>query len=165
MTVGILDALRADATLIWAVKHDDDAYSPALLRRLLERSDLVSFSEGERSYVTLEGVAPELLVRTGTLVVETHGARGVTWAFGSPDGPHRSGAVAAQAVETSDTTGAGDTFIGTLAGEAARAGGISRLGDEQLAALMTFASNAAAELLRSRSTPGQLVGAPPKETS
>jgi len=163
LTAEVLDTLAADATLIWAVKHDDDAYTPVLLRRLLQRADVVSFSEGERAYVSLDGVEPELLVKAGTLVVETRGSRGVAWSFASADGPTRAGSIPVEPVDADDSTGAGDTFIGTLAALAARSGRLDHLGDDDVAAIITSASRAAGDLLRRRSTPDRLVGAPLKE--
>lgn len=163
LTAEVLDTLPDDATLIWAVKHDDDAYTPVLLRRLLERADVVSFSSGERAYVSLDGADPERLGKPGALVVETRGPRGVAWSFASSEGPIRAGSIPVEPVDVDDTTGAGDTFIGTLAGLAAQSGRLDRLSDDDVAALITSASRAAGDLLRSRSTPDRLVGAPLKE--
>jgi sugar/nucleoside kinase (ribokinase family) len=162
----ILDVLPDDATLLWAVKHDANAYSSELLRRVLGRADVVSFSSGERSYVSLDGIAPELLVKPGTLVVETMGSRGVAWSFGSVDGPVRAGSIPVDPVEADDTTGAGDTFIGTLAGLAAQSGPLFERSDDDVAAIITSASSAAAELLRSRSrsTSGPMADVSQKET-
>ena len=151
LTDEVMAALPESATLVWAVKHDDDAYTPSMLRRLLTRADVISFSTGERSYVSLGGTAPELLVRPGALVVETMGSRGVAWAFGSPDGPVRPGSIPVDAVEAADTTGAGDTFIGTLAGLAAQSGSLADQTDDAVAAIVATASRAAGDLLRSRS--------------
>ncbi|WP_158437705.1 carbohydrate kinase family protein [Naasia lichenicola] len=160
LTVEILDMIADEVTLVWAVKHDDDAYSTHTVRRLLARADVVSFSSGERGYLSLDGRRPETLVRPGTLVVETHGARGVSWSFGSPDGGARLGSVPVDAVSAVDTTGAGDTFIGTLAGLTAQSGPLSDRTDEEIAALVGSASRAAADLLRSRSLSGPSAAAP-----
>ncbi len=146
----ILDLVPDAATLVWAVKHDDDAYTPELITRLLGRADVVSFSAGERDYVTQDGVSPEAAVRPGALVVETRGAGGVAWAWGSTDGPASPGVLAVDPVRADDTTGAGDTFVGTLAALIARAGGLDPRGD--IAALITSATRAAGDLLRARST-------------
>ncbi|BDI23991.1 carbohydrate kinase family protein [Herbiconiux sp. L3-i23] len=164
LTEQVLDAVPETATLIWAVKHDDDAYTAELIARLLDRADVISFSEGERSYVSQDGVAPERRATPGTLVVETRGSRGVAWAFASADGAVRAGSIPVEPVAADDTTGAGDTFIGTLAGLAAQSGPLVSQSDEDVAALITSSSRAAGDLLRSRSTSGPTVGAPLKET-
>jgi ribokinase len=163
ITAHVLDGVDPEQTLVWAVKHDDDAYDEASLRRLLDRADIVSFSRGERDYVTVGGVPPERGVRPGTLVIETRGADGVVWSFGSPDGGTRAGSVAADPVDAGDTTGAGDTFVGTLTGLLVGRGRAEDLDDDTLTDLITTASRAATALLRGRTDPGASAGAPQKE--
>jgi ribokinase len=164
ITTRLLDGMSGDQSLVWAVKHDDDAYDEATLRRLLERADVVSFSRGERPYVTLDGVPPERLVRPGTLVVETRGADGVVWSFGSAEGGTCAGSVTTEPVDAHDTTGAGDTFIGTLAALLVDRGPADALPDSDLTDLIATASRAATALLRERTDTGSPAGAPQKET-
>jgi ribokinase len=160
----IIDALPDDVRLAWAVKHDDDAYTSEMVVRILERADIVSFSAGERAYITVDGLEPERRVRPGTLVVETRGAAGVRWAFGSGEGPHRAGSVSVERIAVDDTTGAGDTFVGTLAGLAAGTPSLSGLSDADVARIVTSAATASGELLRRRTTSGRTATAPSKET-
>jgi sugar/nucleoside kinase (ribokinase family) len=94
-----LDAVSADALVVWSVKADPDAYPPELADQLLERADVVAWAEGERSFVR---GAP----RPDALVLETRGARGVAWRRGE-----RSGEQAVAPVWVADTTGAGDAFV------------------------------------------------------
>lgn len=164
IAVEVLEALSAGSKLVWAVKHDADAYSPELIRRILERADLVSFSEGERDYVAVDGIEPERRVRPGTLVVETRGADGVSWAFGSPNGATRAGSIDVERVPADDTTGAGDTFVGTLAGLLTKTTDPSELADAELSRVVASAASAAGDLLRRRATSGHVAGAPPKES-
>lgn len=164
ITAQILERLPDSATLVWAVKHDDDAYTNDMIRRILERADVVSFSEGERPYVTVDGLEPERRVRAGTLVVETRGAGGVTWSIGSPEGGIRPGSITVESVSAHDTTGAGDTFIGTLAGLLAGLPDLDELGDRDLTDAIAQASTSAGDLLRSRTTSGPTAGAPQKES-
>lgn len=163
ITAQVLDVLPAETRLVWAVKHDDDAYTPELIRRLLERADVVSFSRGERDYVTIGGVAPEARMRPGALVVETLGSDGVAWSFASESGPARPGRVAVEKVTVEDTTGAGDTFIGTLVAQLARIDSIENLGDAELAEFASRSAHASGDLLRTRTNPGTTAGAPHKE--
>ena len=164
ITEQILDALPDSARLVWAVKHDDDAYTPEMVARILARADVVSFSRGERPYVTLDRRPPESLVRPGALVVETRGADGVAWSFASPDGAARPGSIAVEPVEAEDTTGAGDTFVGALVGFLSDAVGphsaLASLDDEEVGRLVAGASTAAGELLRRRTATGPTATGP-----
>jgi len=162
ITEDVLDRLPKSAKLIWAVKHDDDAYSENIVIRILERADVVSFSDGERSYLTIDGIDPERRVRAGTLVVETKGAEGLAWSIGSPNGGVRPGFIAVERVNTQDSTGAGDTFIGTLAGLLARLPELSSLSDQDISSSIARASSSAGDLLRRRN-PSCAVGAESKE--
>lgn len=164
ITTQILDLVSPQQSLVWAVKHDDDAYDASTLRRLLARVDVVSFSRGERAWLTLDGVEPERLVRPGALVVETRGADGVVWSLGSSAGGERAGRIGADRVDAHDTTGAGDTFIGALTALLAIHGPAAALDDATLTDLIETASRAATALLRSRIEPGGTAGAPQKET-
>jgi ribokinase len=94
-----LDTTAPEATVVWSVKADYDAYPPDLAARLLERADVVAWAEGERSFVRS---AP----RQDALVLETRGARGVAWRRGG-----HSGEQAVRPVRVADTTGAGDAFV------------------------------------------------------
>lgn len=162
ITLQLLDILPETTRLVWAVKHDEDAYTSAILRRIMARADIVSFSQAEREYVTLDGFPPEVAMRTGALVIETRGADGVHWSFASPEGATRRGHVAVESVTADDTTGAGDTFIGSLVGHAAVIT-TPEFGDEALAELINAAARAAGDLLRRRTRRHGHAGVPPKE--
>jgi ribokinase len=163
ITSQVLDVIPAETRLVWAVKHDDAAYTPALIRRMLERANVVSFSRGERPYVTIDGVAPESFMREGALVIETRGADGVTWAFASAEGPRRRGRIAVEKLTVDDTTGAGDTFIGSLVGRFAQLTGFDALTDDALAEFVSLSALASGDLLRARTNSGRTAGAPHKE--
>ena len=103
-----LDALPSDARLAWAVKNDPDAFPPDLARRLADRAALITYSAGERCFLTgvLGGVPPS----GDRLVVETRGAEGAAWWSGNAHGTVPAGP-AVGGVRPGDTTGAGDTLI------------------------------------------------------
>lgn len=164
ITEQVLDRLPDHTKLVWAVKQDDDAYTTDLILRVLQRADVVSFSEGERSYVTIDGLEPERRVRAGALVVETKGAGGVAWSIGSDGGGKRPGTITVESVSAHDTTGAGDTFIGTLVGLLAELPELDELTDQNLSGAIARASTAAGDLLRSRTPSGSAVGALQKES-
>ncbi|MEN1975994.1 carbohydrate kinase family protein [Cellulomonas olei] len=104
-----LALLPDGARLVWAVKHDAQAYPPDLVEALLARADVVSLSAGERPFLDRPGRTLEERVRPGTLVVETRGAAGVHARLGG-----EADDVPVTPVTAVDTTGAGDTFVGTL---------------------------------------------------
>jgi len=108
-TRDVLALLPPAARVVWAVKHDAEAYPPDLVDELLRRADVVSLSAGERAFLDLPGRPVHARVRPGALVVETRGAAGVHARLG--DAVHD---VAVRPVAAVDTTGAGDTFVATL---------------------------------------------------
>jgi ribokinase len=112
LTVGPTEATRAalalarpDATVVWAVKADRRAVPDDLAAALALRADVVVFSRGEAEFVARAvAAAPRNRPR---LSVETRGREGVAL--------DRGGAldiVPADPIEASDSTGAGDTFLG-----------------------------------------------------
>jgi len=102
-----LDALSPEARLVWSVKADADAFPPDLVARLLARADAIALSRGERDFVARQ--APGAAPRPDALVVETRGADGAVWTRGD-----ERGSAPAQPLRATDTTGAGDAFVGGL---------------------------------------------------
>lgn len=149
-TIELLNRLPDHTRLVWAVKRDEEAYTPAIVRRILQRASIVSFSRAERAYVTVDGASPESTVREGCLVIETRGADGVSWSFASSAGATRRGTHSVERVHAPDTTGAGDTFIGTLVGLVAAGPQFSALTEYETAGFIAEASAAARDLLRRR---------------
>lgn len=107
-TAAALDLATPAASVVWSVKADPDAYPPALVARLVERADVVTFAQGERGFLT-DRLGREPAFREEALVVETRGARGVLWAAGAD-----SGETLVEPLDVADTTGAGDAFVGGL---------------------------------------------------
>jgi ribokinase len=103
-TRAALDAVGADARLVWSVKADPDAYPRDLVERLLERADVVAMSAGERAF--LEQRAPGHAPREDAIVIETRGADGVHWRRGA-----HAGHVPVRRIDVRDTTGAGDALV------------------------------------------------------
>jgi ribokinase len=104
----LLDLLREDQHLAWAVKGDAEAYTPAVVHRILSRASVVSFSARERVFLD-HIVAPRTLrERTGpdVLLAETYGPAGVHIWRGDTDYM-----VPVTRVDAVDTTGAGDVFF------------------------------------------------------
>ncbi|HEY1941389.1 MAG TPA: PfkB family carbohydrate kinase [Roseiarcus sp.] len=113
LTVGPTDATRAalalarpDATVVWAVKADRRAVPDDLAAALAARADVVVFSRGEANFV-VQALAAAGAPSRPRLTVETRGRDGVAI--------DRAGSIEllpADPIEASDSTGAGDTFLG-----------------------------------------------------
>ncbi|MFF8818234.1 PfkB family carbohydrate kinase [Leucobacter sp. NPDC015123] len=108
----LLDAIRPDATLCWILKQDPDSLSGDLATALAARADVITLSEGESGY--LAGIAAA--ARPGTDIIVTRGSRGAELRRVTANATIEPiGSVPAEPVAGVDTTGAGDTFSGTLA--------------------------------------------------
>lgn len=160
ITEDVLRTLAPGNRLAWAVKRDENAYSEALVRSILARADLISFSAGERAWLCLGGLPPEQLARTGTLIVETRGREGVLFRVAGID---EAEIETVDPVNTTDTTGAGDTFLGTLVAQLAGRCPPADLDRATLRSSVSTAATAVADLLRRRSS--DLAGASQKEGS
>ncbi|QIM16786.1 carbohydrate kinase family protein [Leucobacter insecticola] len=116
-TTELLKLLPRRCRLLWVVKQDPASLPKALAEALAARADWITLSEGERGYLdTIARVA-----RPGTLVVLTRGAAGSELLHMTHERHAESLAcVPAEPVGGVDTTGAGDTFSGTLAAHLAR---------------------------------------------
>jgi len=97
----LLDVLCNDQKLAWVVKNDPKAITPVQSAALYERADLV-FCNGRE-----EARAAGRTLRAGQIIVETQGRRGALFIRGE-----ENRFVAAEPVEVTDPTGAGDTFAG-----------------------------------------------------
>ncbi len=105
-TRAALDLARPDATLVWAVKADRRAVPDDLAVALAKRADVAVFSRGEADFVAGAFAAAGTPTRP-RLSVETRGRDGVAI--------DRAGILEwlpADPIEASDSTGAGDTFLG-----------------------------------------------------
>jgi ribokinase len=115
LTVGPADATRAalglarpDATVVWAVKADRRAVPDDLAAAIAARADVIVFSRGEKDFVA-QAFAAAGAPNRSRLSIETRGRDGVLI--------DRDGVVEivpADPIATSDSTGAGDTFLGGL---------------------------------------------------
>lgn len=97
---------RPKATLVWAVKADPRAMPPDLAAALAARADIVVFSRGEAEFAA-EAIAAGGGPARRRISIETRGPDGVAFV--------KNGATtvfSVDPVETEDSTGAGDTFIG-----------------------------------------------------
>ena len=106
----ILEACRDATRLYWLAKYDSAAVTPEVGRLLAARADVVFCNSAERALIdATQGV---------DIIVETRGTDGVIVTHGD-----RMVTIDVEAVPTSDTTGAGDTFAGAfIAAEMAGAG-------------------------------------------
>ncbi len=152
-TRDLLSAIRHDAVVCWILKQDPASLTGELLTTLAARADVITLSAGECA--ALDGIAAA--ARPGTDIVVTHGARGAELRRVTADGASEHlGDVPAQPVTGVDTTGAGDTFSGTLAARLA-AGPAEALGSRGAADAapmlehIAAASAATAQMLSARS--------------
>ena len=102
----ILGHLRDDQKLAWIVKNDPRAITPEQSAALYERADLVFCNGRERAFLE-EARGSGRSPRAGQIIVETQGRRGALFIRGA-----ETTFVAAEPVEVTDPTGAGDTFAG-----------------------------------------------------
>ncbi|MBL0373853.1 carbohydrate kinase family protein [Rhizobium sp. KVB221] len=105
VTDQILDMIRPDQKLAWIVKDDPRAITPEQTARLVSRADLIFCNGRERSF--LESARTTSHAREGQTIVETQGRRGAVFLCNG-----QSTFVAAEPVDVTDPTGAGDTFAG-----------------------------------------------------
>lgn len=103
VTETVLDRMPDAARLAWAVKADPRAVPPALAARLAARADLICHSRAEA------GFAAAGPLRSGAMLVETHGAEGATLTC---DG--QTVVLPAEPLTVRDPTGAGDTLVGGI---------------------------------------------------
>jgi ribokinase len=105
-TRAALSLARPDARLVWAVKADPRAVPPDLATALASRAEIVVHSRGEAPFVAA-AFAGIKTPRRGGIRVETHGRGGVAVTQGADTDFYP-----VDPIETEDSTGAGDTFLG-----------------------------------------------------
>ena len=106
VTEELLVLIRDDQKLAWIVKNDPRAITPEQTAALATRADLIFCNGRERAF--LESARNGSIVRReNQLIVETQGRRGAVFLR---EGESRF--VAAEPVDVTDPTGAGDTFAG-----------------------------------------------------
>lgn len=106
VTEELLTLIRDDQKLAWIVKNDPRAITPEQTAALATRADLIFCNGRERAF--LESARNGKTVpRENQLIVETQGRRGAM--FLRKD---ERRFVAAEPVDVTDPTGAGDTFAG-----------------------------------------------------
>jgi ribokinase len=103
----LLEAVGPDTRVSWVVKGDPASFPPDLVRQMLTRSALVTFSMGERSFLReMTGQdRPLELLRPDAVAVETHGRQGVR--LFTAEGERF---LPVDPVDVDDATGAGDVF-------------------------------------------------------
>lgn len=111
ITIGpkiVTDQLRTlikhEQKLAWIVKNDPRAITPEQRAMLAARADLIFCNGREREFLESTPVGT---TRPGQIIVETQGRHGATF---QRDG--ESTFVAAEPINVTDPTGAGDTFAG-----------------------------------------------------
>ena len=104
----ILSHVRDDAMVAWIAKTDHSSYPPDLREQYADRADIIFCNSDERAFAD---ASRRTVPKTDQVIVETRGSQGVV-----VSGRGASFEVPAGAVQTADTTGAGDTLAGaTLA--------------------------------------------------
>jgi len=93
----ILDLRAPGARLYWAVKNDPACFTPDIVARLRTEADVIFCSRAER----------DLVGATSAMVIQTLGPSGVQIDTGD-----KCLSLPVTAIDTPDTTGAGDTFAG-----------------------------------------------------
>lgn len=146
-TAELLELLPAQCRLFWIVKQDPASLPAALADALAARATVVTLSDGERGYV--DTISQHS--RTGTQIVLTRGSAGAELLRVEAGGEIVScGSVPAEPVTGVDTTGAGDTFSGTLAARLARDPAPTT---ETMLDHIRHAAAATARMLAARQTP------------
>jgi ribokinase len=100
----ILRLIREDAVVAWIAKTDHTAYPLQVRERYAARADYIFCNSGERSFVNASFGRPRT---SRQAIIETHGKDGVLI-----DTLDHEFSVSVDPVQTSDTTGAGDTLAG-----------------------------------------------------
>ena len=123
------------ARVAWIAKEDDTVFPDGVRRLCAARADFIFCNAGERAFVdaSCAGVS-----RSARVVIETRGADGVLI-----DNGHRSQHASVTAIETDDTTGAGDTFAGATLAHILR-------GERDIEAAVRLGIEAASEFLGAR---------------
>lgn len=99
------------AWVTWAVKADPASVTQEVAIALADRADAICFSEDEQSFLTVDrGLDLDALSRKGTVIVVTKGADGAQYSVNGL----RLNVPARIRVDSSDPTGAGDTFAAGL---------------------------------------------------
>ena len=103
----LLEAAGPDTRVSWVVKADATCFPPDVVRQMLARSTLVTFSRGERSFLReMTGQDQPLeLLQADAVAVETHGRDGVR--LFTAEGERF---LPVDPVDIEDATGAGDVF-------------------------------------------------------
>ena len=143
-----IQAMGADAALLWTVKSDPAALSADLVAQLAARAAIITYSQAERAFLADDcGFQPSSLATDQRLVVETRGSHGVQFWFGD-----RTATLTTEPMMVRDSTGAGDTFAAALLAGVMQVGGrtVTNLNFEQVDSLIASAASTATNFLRKR---------------
>jgi sugar/nucleoside kinase (ribokinase family) len=107
VNAALLEAAGPDTRISCVVKADRVSFPPDLMRRILARSSLVTFSRGERAFLrdATGSEQPLESLRACSVAVETHGREGVR--LFTAEGERF---LSVDPVDATDATGAGDVF-------------------------------------------------------